>query len=146
MDGEFALSLMGDDSALFKNKAAVATTGPQAEYQWCRKKNVVGGSPSPPHGARFCLHIHLPGGLNHCTADGLTRCREATSHALPTVHRGCNTIHLRLMSHTARADVICATNYASISRLGLCGQALHWEKQIRLVICKMILKGPAAKT
>lgn len=110
------------------------------------KKNVVGGSPSPPHGARFCLHIHLPGGLNHCTADGLTRCREATSHALPTVHRGCNTIHLRLMSHTARADVICATNYASISRLGLCGQALHWEKQIRLVICKMILKGPAAKT
>lgn len=77
-----------------------------------------------------CLHIHLPGGLNHCTADGLTWCREATSHAFPTVHRGCDTIHPRLMSHTVQDDVFCAMKYTFETR-NMCGHTIDRVKAIK---------------
>lgn len=59
-----------------------------------KKKTLVRGSISSPQCSTCSrLHIHLPGGLNHCMTDRLTWRWEPTSHAFPTAHRGCITVH-----------------------------------------------------
>lgn len=64
------------------------------------KKKMVRGSPSPPLVPTCsCLAIHLPRGLSHCTPDSLTRCWEAASHTLTTVHRRCTIQHTSIVSH-----------------------------------------------